>query len=145
MAVATRPRGHQVWNSGKIYHHRMKKETFPVEVLVDTGAVEGSYMSLAFYHMIAKWGRLVTSIIKDGQGALHAANPPLNKTPPMRVLGSTLLSLLFPSESRVRRITFRVVDGLPYGLIVGADCTRNEENILDFGPGKGFKHSQNAP
>ena len=37
-----------------------KNETFPVDILVDTGADRGSYMSLAFYHMIAKWGILVT-------------------------------------------------------------------------------------
>ena len=63
----------------------------------------------------------------------------------MRILGSTLLPPRFPSKTRVRRITFRVVDGLPFGLVVGADYLRNEEGILDFGPGKGFKHSQNAP
>ena len=34
--------------------------------------------------------------------------------------------------------------GLPYGLIVGADYLRKEESILDFGPGKGFKHNPNA-
>ena len=102
-------------------------------------------MSLAFYHMIAKRGRLVTSIRKHGQGALHAGNPPSNKTNPTRILGFSLLSLSFPSENRVRRITSRLVDGLPYGLIEGADYLRNEESILDFGPGNGFKHSQNAP
>ena len=116
-----------------------------MDILVGMGAGGGSYMSLTFCHMIAKWGRLVTSIRKDGQGALHAASPPSNKTPLMRKLGSTLLPPRFPSKTRVRRITFRVVDGLPFGLIVEADYLRNEEGILDFGPGKGFKHSQNAP
>ena len=62
----------------------------------------------------------------------------------MRILGSTTLPLKFPAETRIRKITFRVVDGLPYGLIVGADYLRSEENILDFGPGKGFKHNPNA-
>ena len=99
-------------------------------------------MSLAFYHMTARLGRLVTALAKPG--ALHAANPPSNKTPPMRILGTTTLPLKFPAETRVRKITFRVVDGLPYGLIVGADYLRNEESILDFGQGKGFKHNPNA-
>ena len=80
-----------------------------------------------------------------GRGAPHAVNPPSNKTPPIRILGSTLRPLRFPSKTRVRRIAFRIADGLPYGLIVEADYIRNEETILDFGPGKGFKHSQNAP
>ena len=39
----------------------------------------------------------------------------------------------------------RNIDGLPYGLVVGADYLRNEESILDFRLGKDFKHSQNAP
>ena len=94
--------------------------------------------------MTARWGRSVTPLTKHGRCASHTASPSLSKTPPMRILGSTNLSLKFPSENRVRRITFRVVDGLPYGLIVGADYLRNEESILDFGPGKGFEHSQNV-
>ena len=41
-----------------------------------------NYMSLAFYHMIAKWGRLVTSVRKGGKGILNAAAPsPNNPTP----------------------------------------------------------------
>ena len=95
--------------------------------------------------MIAKWGRLVTSIRKDGKGDLHAANPSSNKAAPMRILGSIFLPLRFPLGTQVRRITFRVVDGLPYGSIVEADYLRDKEGILDFGPGKGLKHSQNAP
>ena len=123
----------------------MKKRAFPANILVDTGAEGGgSYMSLAFYHMTARLGRSVTPLTKNGRGALHAANPPSNKTPPVRILGSTTLPLKFPAETRVRKITFRVVDGLPYGLIVGADYLRNEESILDFGSGKGFKHKPNA-
>ena len=108
------------------------------------GGGGGSYMSLAFNHMTARLGSSVTSLTKHGRGALHAANPPSNKTPPMRILGSTTLSLRFPAETRIRKITFRVVDGLPYGLIVGADYIRNKESIFDFGPGKGLKHSPNA-
>ena len=123
----------------------MRKRAFPLDILVDTGAGGGgSYMSLDFYHMTARFGRSVTAVTKHGRGALHAANPPSNKTPPVRILGSTTLPLKFPAETRVRKITFRVVDGLPYGLIVGADYLRNEESILDFGPGKGFKHNPNA-
>ena len=101
-------------------------------------------MSLAFSRTIAKWGRLVTSIRKDRKGVSHAAKPPSNKTVPIRILGSTLLLMRCPSETRVRRITFRVVDGLSYVLIVVANNLGNEESILDFGPGKGFKQSQDA-
>ena len=115
-----------------------------MDILVDIGAGGGSYMSLAFYYMTARLGRSVTTLAKHGRGALHAANPPSNKIPPMQILGSTTLPLKFPAETRVRKITFRVVDGLPYGLIVGADYLKSEESILDFGPGKSFKHNPNA-
>ena len=121
-----------------------KKRAFLGAILVDTGAGGGSYMSLAFYHMAARLDRSVTLLMKHGRGALDAVNPPSNKIPPMRILGSTTLPLKFPAETWVRKITFRVVDGLPYGLIVGADYLRNEEIILDFGPEKGFKRSPNA-
>ena len=94
--------------------------------------------------MTARLGRSVTPLTKHDRGALHADNLPSNKTPSMRILGSTTLPLKFPAETRVRKITFRVVDGLPCGLIVGAYFRRNNESILDFGPGKGFKHSPNA-
>ena len=96
-------------------------------------------MSLAFYNMTARLGKSITALTKHGRGVLHAANPLSNKTPPMRILGSTTLPLKFPAETRIRKITFRVVDGLPHGLIVGADYLRSEESILHFGPGKGFK------
>ena len=85
-------------------------------------------MSLAFYHMMAKWARLVTPVRKDGKGILNVAAPPSdNPTPlsPIRILGTSLLPLKSPSETWVRKITFRIVDGLPYGLVVGADYLRN--------------------
>ena len=116
-----------------------------MDTVVDTETGEGSYMSLAFYHMIAKGGRLVTSIRNDGQGALHAATPPLKQNSPHANTRFHSPASEVPVRVSVRRITFRVVDGLPYGLIVGAGYLRGEESILGFGPGKGFKHSQNAP
>ena len=79
----------------------MKKETLQVDTLVDTGADRGSYISLAFYHMIAKLGRLVTSVRNDGKGILNAATPPSNNPTPIRILGSSLLPLRSPSETWV--------------------------------------------
>ena len=98
-----------------------------------------SYMSLAFYHMIAKWGRLAMSIRTDGKGALHAVSLLSNNPTPMQILGSTYLPLRFPPETRVRRIKFGVVGGFSYGLIVGVDYLRNKESIFDFRPGKGAR------
>ena len=89
-------------------------------------------------------GKIGHPLKKTGGVLYTQPPPPPEQNTPMRILGSTNLSLRFPFETRVRKIMSRVVDGLPYGLIVGVDYLRNEENILDFGPGKGFKHNQNA-
>ena len=83
MAATTSRRGHQTFISGETWHRRIKKETFPVDILVETGADGGFYMFRAFYHMIAKRGRLVTSVRKDGKGTLNAATLPSNKPTPL--------------------------------------------------------------
>ena len=89
-------------------------------------------MSLAFYHMIDKLGRLVTSIRKNGKGTQNAASPP-SINPPLH----TNISLHLPASevsvrNWVRKITFRVVDGLPYGLIVGADYLKKRRKHTRF-------------
>ena len=47
VAAATSPLGHQAWISGEIWHRGMKKMTFQVDILVDTGAGGSSYICLA--------------------------------------------------------------------------------------------------
>ena len=91
-------RGQQISVSGELWHRPIKNETFPVDILVDTEADGGSYMSLEFYHIIDKWGRLVTFIRKDGKGTLNAANPPRATPHIMRILGAIFLPLKSPSE-----------------------------------------------
>ena len=103
-------------------------------------------MSLTFYYIKDTWGRLITSTRKDGKGTLNAANPRSNNPPLHANIRLHIPASEVSVRNRVRKITFRVVDAPPYGLIVGADYTsRNKESILGFRPDKGLKHSQNAP
>ena len=71
--------------------------------------------------------------------SLHAANPANRDVPSMRVLGSATIPEVWAPEDKVHNIAERVVDELPYGLIVGARFFRTNNSVLDFGVGKGFK------
>ena len=89
-------------------------------------------MSLEFYHIIDKWGRLVTSIRKDGKGTLNAANPPPSNPPHHANIRHYLPASEVSVRNWVRKITLRVVDGLPYGLIVGADYLKKRRKHARF-------------
>ena len=80
-----------------------------------------------------------------GQGWLRAANPTNSAVPPMIFLGSCELSLVFSSEDRLRKILVRVVEDLPYGLIIGAAFLRKNGNIISFKAGGGFKPAPESP
>ena len=121
MAGVTIRQGHQTSVSGELWPRPMNKEMFPVDILVETRADRGSYMSLAFDHMIDKLGRLVTSIRKGRKVTLNASNPPSNNPPLHANISLHLPAYEVSVRNWVRKITFRVVDGPPYGLIVGAD------------------------
>ena len=90
-----------------------------MEILLDTGAGRGSYMSLALWRGLRKLLR--RNIDTSSAGFLEAANPSDSETPPMRILGSTVVPVLLESDSRVRNVVVRVVKDLPYGFIFGAD------------------------
>ena len=57
----------------------------------------------------------------------------------MNIVGSCDIPLVFMPEDRVRRVTVRVVEGLPYGLILGAAFLRQHDSVLNFAEGRGFK------
>ena len=80
-----------------------------------------------------------------GRGALHAANPTHCNIPPMRVLGSARIPIVFLSEDCVHNITVRIVEGLPYGFILGARFFYANKSILNFGTDKGFKPTPASP
>ncbi|CAM9872207.1 unnamed protein product [Choristocarpus tenellus] len=63
----------------------------------------------------------------------------------MQVLGSCILPILFPPEDRVHNVTFRVVEGLPYGMVLGAAFCRQNKSVLSFREGEGFRPAPNSP
>lgn len=56
----------------------------------------------------------------------------------MVILGTCVLSIVFPPVNRVFRTRVRVVEGLPFGLILGTAFMRQYQGSLIFeGPGSG--------
>jgi len=89
----------------------------PIDLLLDTGGDGGSYMSVSLYCTLRKWGGVSQKLRTKGKGSLHAANP---------------------------AIAVRVVDELPYGLIIGARFLRTNNSVLDVGAGRGFKQTPSS-
>ena len=63
----------------------------------------------------------------------------------MNIVWSCDLPLVFRPEDRVRRMTFRVVEGLPYGFILGGAFLRQHGRVLHFAEGGGFKPAPESP
>ena len=86
--------------------------------MVDTGAGGGNHASRQFIESIEErdgWGK---SLVKPtGKGLLSAANPKNSAVPPMEVVGSCLLPLVFAPVDQIFRVKFRVVKGLPYAMV----------------------------
>jgi len=76
---------------------------------------------------------------------MHAANPHGSNAPPMRVLGQVAVPLRFENDDRVREVTMRVTEGLPYSMIIGSQYFRRHQSALDFRPFKGFQPAPDAP
>ena len=90
-----------------------------LDILVDTGARGGSYLSLKLWYALRRWHCVSTKLFSHGNRLLRAANPVNKEVSPMKVLGSTRVQLMFPPETKVFLTTVRVVRDLPYGLILG--------------------------
>ena len=63
----------------------------------------------------------------------------------LRVLGSARIPIVFLPEDCVHNITVRIVEGLPYGFILGARFFYANKSILNFGTDKGFKPTPASP
>ncbi|CAB1118123.1 unnamed protein product [Ectocarpus sp. CCAP 1310/34] len=127
----------QLWVAGQIWHRHRRRRPRKVEILLDAGTGGGSYISLSLWRGLK---RLIRRRLDESRaGALEAANPRDIDTPPMRILGSVALPVLFDSDARVRDVEVHVVDGLPYGFIVGADFFRRNASVLDFSSSRGFR------
>lgn len=135
----------QVWVKAVVWHPTNVSLRLTTIVFLDTGAGGGNYASESFIKSVESTARHGHSIInKRGQGLLTAANPADSKVPPMKILGSTELPLVFPPEDRVHVVTVRVVDSLPYGLIIGAAFLRKNGSFLNFANDGGFKPTRGA-
>ena len=133
----------QLWVRGQIWHRYRRQRPWPVEILLDTCAGGGSYMSLALWRGLRKLFR--RDIDTGSPGFLEAANPSDSETPPMRILVSAVVPVLLESDYRVRNVVVRVVEDLPYGFIFGADHFRRNHSTLEFAPDKGFRPVPSAP
>ena len=132
-----------MWVYAFVWHQARTSCRISVEVLVDTGAGGGNYASAAFVHTGEHSGRGGRSMIGPrGQGWLRAANLRISTTPPMKIAGSCKLPLVFTPENRVREVLVRVVEDLPYGLIIGAAFVRKKGSVISFAAGGGFKPAQ---
>ena len=117
-------------------------------MLVDSGAGGGNYASAKLIHEIEQAeynGRNMIS--KRGKGRLRAATPVDSKEPPMTILGTCILFLVFPPVDGMFAMRVRVVEQLPIGLIMGTAFMRRYGSSLHFeGPGPGwFKPTQTSP
>ena len=102
-------------------------------------------MSVVLYCTLRQWGGVNQKLSARGKGALHAANPTHCNIPPMRVLGSARIPIVFLPEDCVHNIAARIVEGLPYGFILGARFFYANKSILNFGTDKGFKPTPTSP
>ena len=130
----------QVWIRGKLWHATRLSCRVPVEVLVDTGAGGGDYISLAFTETVQTnlWGGKAI-ISSAGKGFLRAARPKDSAIPPMEVIGSCVIPVVFPPIDRVFRISFRVVRDLPYAVVLGAAFMKEHHSTISFREKEGFK------
>lgn len=102
------------WNKRTRTGHRT------ITVLLDTGAGGGNYPSSTLINDVERFqnsGKPMLS--KRGLGHLRAANPIGSNAPPMRILGSCTLALVFPPLHRVFEVTVKSVVRLPCVLILG--------------------------
>ena len=112
----------------------------PIAVLMDTGAGEGNYVSRQFIEPIEErdgWGK--SPINPTGDGLLHAANPANSAVPPMEVVGSRLLPLVFAPVDQIFRVKFRVMKGLPDAIILGAAFMKDNRSIISFDGEEDFR------
>ena len=110
--------------AGEIGHRGRTSQPLPLEVLLDTGAGGGSYFSASLWRSLIKAKIIPSKLDTNDAGTLHAANPSKNNVPPMSILGSTVIPILFATDNCVRRVVIRVVEDLPYGFILRTEFFR---------------------
>ena len=101
------------------------------------------YISLALWRSLKPL--LKRRVDTWGAGRLHAANPCDSDVQPMHILGQVAIPLMLEGDEKVREIPVRVVDGLPYGMIIGAEFFKRNQSSIGFLPFQGFKPEPGAP
>ena len=130
----------QAWVRAHLWNPHTRQRGLFVNVLLDSGAGGGNYASASFVRGIERSEYKGKNMIsRRGKGRLLAANPINSKVPPMDILGTCLLALVFPPIDGIFRAKVRVVKGLPYGLVLGTEFMSRHESLLSFGrPGLGW-------
>ena len=125
-SVAAVNSARQVWIRIHLWNPSNAECPLPIDTLLDTGAGGGDYVSVSFWLTILDWSgnRLILRTRKSDRGALRAANPNGSTVPPLRIIGSSVIPVLFPLETRARKVRIRVVKGIPYSFILGASFLR---------------------
>ena len=130
----------QVWIHETLWHATSSSRRLPIAVLVGTGAGGGSYVSRQIIESIEErddWG---TSLINPtGKGLLSAANQKNSAVPPMEMVGSCLLPLVFAPVDKIFRVKFRLGKGLPYSMVLGAAFIKDNRSIIRFDGEEGFR------
>ena len=103
----------QAWVRMHLWNKRTRQRGRVLTVLLDSGAGAGggNYASAKLIHEIDRadyGGRNMIS--KKG-------NPENSKEPPMSILGTCLISVVFPPVDKIFAVKVRVDDQLPPGLI----------------------------
>ena len=83
------------------------------------------------------WGKPL--INPTGKGLLSAANPKNSAAPPMELVGSCLLPLIFAPVDQIFCVKFRGVKGLPYAMVLGAAFMTDNRRIISFDGEEGFR------
>lgn len=130
----------QAWVRASLWNKRTSRIGQVITVLLDSGAEGGTSASVPFIRGIEQTeyeGRDMVS--KRGRGRLRAANPSDSGVPPMNILGTCVLFLVFPPAGGSFGTKIRVVERLPFGLILGTAFMRRHHSALLFdGPGSGW-------
>ena len=137
---ALRTKTSLVWVHATLWHATSSSRRLPIAILVDTGAGGGNYVSRRFIESIEErdgWGKSLVN--RTGKGLLSAANPKNSAVPPMEVVGSCLLPLVFAPVDQIFRVKFRVVKGLPYAMVLGAAFMTDHRSIISFDGEEGFR------
>lgn len=81
-------------------------------------------MSSVFIQTVEKRQHGRNMVFKRGRGRLRAANPSDSEVPPMAVLGTFVLILVFPSTDETLGVRVRMMEGPPVGPIIDTTSMR---------------------